>query len=128
ATNIAETSLTVPGVRAVVDTGLHKVARYDPARAIDSLEVERIPQDSADQRAGRAGRVAAGAVWRLWHAADRLRPRTEAEIHRIDLAAVVLAVLSWGGDPYNLAWFEAPARYSLDAAFELLRGLGAVSG
>ena len=128
ATNIAETSLTVPGVRAVVDTGLHKVARYDPARAIDSLEVERIPQDSADQRAGRAGRVAAGAVWRLWRAADRLRPSAQAEIHRIDLAAVVLAVLSWGGDPYNLAWFEPPARYSLDAAFELLRGLGAVSG
>ena len=108
-----------------VDTGLHKVARYDPARAIDSLEVERIPQDSADQRAGRAGRVAAGAVWRLWRAADRLRPSAQAEIHRIDLAAVVLAVLSWGGDPYNLAWFEPPARYSLDAAFELLRGLGA---
>ena len=128
ATNIAETSLTVPGVRAVVDTGLHKVARYDPARAIDSLEVERIPQDSADQRAGRAGRVAAGAVWRLWRAADRLRPSAQAEIHRIDLAAVVLAVLSWGGDPYNLAWFEPPVRYSLDAAFELLRGLGAVSG
>ena len=57
-----------------------------------------------------------------------MRPSAQAEIHRIDLAAVVLAVLSWGGDPYNLAWFEAPARYSLDAAFELLRGLGAVSG
>ena len=68
ATNIAETSLTVPGVRAVVDSGLHKVARYDPARAIDSLQIERITQDSADQRAGRAGRVAAGAVWRLWDA------------------------------------------------------------
>ena len=128
ATNIAETSLTVPGVRAVVDSGLHKVARYDPARAIDSLEIERIPQNSAGQRAGRAGRVAAGAVWRLWNATDRLRPRAQAEIHRIDLAAVVLAVLSWGGDPYSLGWFEAPARHSLDAAFELLRGLGAVSG
>jgi ATP-dependent helicase HrpB len=112
----------------VVDTGLHKVARYDPNRAIDSLELERIPQDSADQRAGRAGRIGPGAVWRLWNAADRLRPRAQAEIHRIDLAAVVLAVLSWGGDPYSLAWFEAPARYSLDAAFDLLRGLGAVSG
>ena len=128
ATNIAETSLTVPNVRAVVDTGLHKVARYDPDRGIDSLELERIPQDSADQRAGRAARIGPGAVWRLWSAADRLRPRAQAEIHRIDLAAVVLAVLSWGGDPYNLAWFEAPARYSLDAAFDLLRGLGAVSG
>jgi ATP-dependent helicase HrpB len=128
ATNIAETSLTVPGVRAVVDTGLHKVARYDPGRAIDSLEVERIPQDSADQRAGRAGRVAAGRVWRLWDARDRLRPHAEAEIHRIDLAAVVLALLSWGGDPYSLAWFEAPSRHSLDAGLELLRRLGAVSG
>ena len=128
ATNIAETSLTVPNVRAVVDTGLHKVARYDPARAIDSLELERIPQDSADLRAGRAARVAAGRVWRLWQASDRLRPHGQAEIHRIDLAAVVLAVLSWGGNPYDLAWFEAPARHALDAAFELLRGLGAVSG
>ena len=128
ATNIAETSLTVPNVRAVIDTGLHKVARYDPDRAIDSLELERIPQDSADQRAGRAARIGPGAVWRLWSAADRLRPRAQAEIHRIDLAGVVLAVLSWGGDPYTLAWFEAPARYSLDAAFHLLRGLGAVSG
>jgi ATP-dependent helicase HrpB len=128
ATNIAETSLTVPGVRAVVDTGLHKVARYDPGRGIDSLEIERIPQDSADQRAGRAARVAAGRVWRLWPASDRLRPHVQAEIHRIDLAAVVLAVLSWGGDPYSLAWFEAPASYILDAAFDLLRGLGAVNG
>ena len=128
ATNIAETSLTVPNVRAVVDTGLHKVARYDPDRAIDSLELERIPQDSADQRAGRAARLGPGAVWRLWNAADRLRPRAQAEIHRVDLAAMVLAVLSWGGDPYTLAWFEAPARYSLDAACELLRALGAVSG
>jgi ATP-dependent helicase HrpB len=57
-----------------------------------------------------------------------LRPRAQAEIHRIDLAAVVLSVLSWGGDPYSLGWFDAPARYSLDAAFELLRSLGAVSG
>ena len=128
ATNIAETSLTVPDVRAVVDSGLHKVARYDPARAIDSLDVERISQDSADQRAGRAARTGPGAVWRLWNAADRLRPRAQAEIHRIDLAGVVLAVLSWGGDPHDLAWFEPPARHSLDAAFELLRRLGAVSG
>jgi ATP-dependent helicase HrpB len=128
ATKIAETSLTVPHVRAVVDSGLHKVARYDPARAIDSLDVERIPQDSADQRAGRAARIGPGSVWRLWNAVDRLRPRAQAEIHRIDLAGVVLAVLSWGGDPYHLAWFEAPARHSLEAAFELLRRLGAVSG
>jgi ATP-dependent helicase HrpB len=65
ATNVAETSLTVPGVTCVVDSGLHKVARYDPARAIDSLDVERISRDSADQRAGRAGRTASGTVVRL---------------------------------------------------------------
>ena len=65
ASNIAETSVTVPGVTAVVDAGLHKVARYDADRAIDSLELERIPQDAADQRAGRAGREAPGRVRRL---------------------------------------------------------------
>ncbi|HEV2986711.1 MAG TPA: helicase-related protein, partial [Vicinamibacterales bacterium] len=71
ATNIAETSLTVPGVTAVIDSGLHKVARYDADRGIDSLETERITVDAADQRAGRAGRVAAGVVRRLWDARDR---------------------------------------------------------
>src|SRR5439155_24102948 len=70
ATNIAETSLTVPGVTAVIDSGLHKVARYDAERGIDSLETERITADAADQRAGRAGRVAAGIVRRLWDPRD----------------------------------------------------------
>ena len=82
ATNIAETSLTVPGVTAVVDAGLQKVARYDAERGIDSLETERITADAADQRAGRAGRLAPGVVRRLWDARDRLRPHREAEIHR----------------------------------------------
>jgi ATP-dependent helicase HrpB len=80
ATNIAETSLTVPNVTAVVDCGLHKVARYDADRGIDSLETERISADAADQRAGRAGRVAPGMVWRLWDARDRLRPHREPDI------------------------------------------------
>jgi len=71
ATNIAETSLTVPGVTAVVDAGLHKVARYDAERGIDSLETERITADASDQRAGRAGRLAAGVVRRLWDAPVR---------------------------------------------------------
>ena len=78
ATNIAETSVTVPGVTAVVDAGWHKVARYDAARAIDSLDAERITADSADQRAGRAGRLAPGIVWRLWDPRDRLRPHRRA--------------------------------------------------
>src|SRR5262249_29410544 len=90
ATNIAETSLTVPDVTCVVDAGLQKVARYDPARAIDSLETERISQDAADQRSGRAGRVGPGRALRLWDSRDRLRPHREPDIARIDLAGVVL--------------------------------------
>jgi ATP-dependent helicase HrpB len=126
ATNIAETSITVPGVRAVVDTGLHKVARYDADRAIDSLITERIPQDSADQRAGRAGREASGRAIRLWDPIDRLRPHRDAEIHRIDLSSAVLDVLAWGGHPSQLDWFERPRQESIDMALRLLARLDAV--
>jgi ATP-dependent helicase HrpB len=126
ATNIAETSLTVPGVGAVVDTGLHKASRYDAERAIDSLETERISRDAADQRAGRAGRLGPGLVIRLWHEADRLRPHREPEIQRIDLAGVVLEVLAWGGDPQTFEWFEAPAADRVVAALEVLARLGAL--
>jgi ATP-dependent helicase HrpB len=128
ATNIAETSLTVPGVTAVIDTGLHKVARYDPERGIDSLELERITADAAEQRAGRAGRVAPGRVRRLWDARDRLRPHREPEIFRIDLAATVLDVVAWGGDPRTLEWFEAPDAAALESALALLARLGLVDG
>jgi ATP-dependent helicase HrpB len=126
ATNIAETSLTVPGVTAVVDTGFHKVARYDAARGIDSLETERITADAADQRAGRAGRLAPGVVRRLWNAHDRLRPSREPEIHRVDLSGTVLDVIAWGGDPRTLEWFERPRDDALDAALALLARLGLV--
>jgi ATP-dependent helicase HrpB len=128
ATNIAETSLTVPGVTAVIDTGLHKVARYDPERGIDSLELERITADAAEQRAGRAGRIAPGRVRRLWDPRDRLRPHREPEIHRVDLAATVLDVLAWGGDPRTLEWFEAPDAAALESALTLLARLGLVDG
>ncbi len=126
ATNVAETTLTVSDVTAVIDTGLHKVARYDADRAIDSLETERVSQDSADQRAGRAGRVQAGVVMRLWDGRDRLRPHREPEIARVDLASVALDILGWGGDPRALAWFEAPPPGALDAAMTLLARLDAV--
>ena len=126
ATNIAETSLTVPGVTAVVDAGLQKVARYDAGRGIDSLETERITMDAADQRAGRAGRLAAGVVRRLWDPRDRLRPRREPEIHRIDLSSAALDVIAWGGDPRTLEWFERPQEEALDAALTLLARLGLV--
>ncbi len=113
-TNIAETSLTVPGVAAVVDTGLHKVARYDPERAVDSLETERISQDSADQRSGRAARLGPGMAIRLWHERDRLRAHREPEIQRVDLSATVLDILAWGGDPRAFDWFEPPLPERID--------------
>ncbi|HEX4346759.1 MAG TPA: ATP-dependent helicase C-terminal domain-containing protein [Vicinamibacterales bacterium] len=125
-TNVAETSVTVPGVTAVVDSGLHKVARYDAERAIDSLETERVTQDAADQRAGRAGRTAPGRVFRLWDARHRLRAHREADIHRVDLSATMLDVLDWGGDPRTLDWFEAPGAHAVDAAMALLERLGAI--
>ena len=128
ATNIAETSLTVPGVTAVVDAGQQRVSRFDAARGIDVLVTERITRDAADQRAGRAGRVAPGRAVRLWDQRDRLRPHREPEIGRVDLAPAVLAVLAWGGDPRRLAWLDPPRPDAIDAAFGLLRRLGAVDG
>src|SRR4029450_9071207 len=85
ATNIAETSLTVPGVDAVVDTGFHKVARYDAVRGIDTLTLERTPRDSADQRAGRAARTGPGLVRRLWDARQRLQVHRQPDVSRLDL-------------------------------------------
>ncbi len=126
ATNIAETSLTVPGITAVIDSGFQKVARYDPDRAVDSLETERISQDAADQRAGRAGRIGPGLAIRLWHQADRLRAHREPEIQRVDLSGTVLDILGWGGEPGAFEWFEAPARDRVDAALALLDRLGAM--
>ena len=125
ATNIAETSLTVPGVSAVVDAGLHKVARYDPSRGVDSLETERISQDAADQRTGRAGRLGPGVSMRLWHQHDRLRAHREPEIQRVDLSGPLLDILAWGGDPRSFDWFVTPSPDRVDAAFELLERLGA---
>jgi len=126
ATNIAETSLTVPGVTAVVDSGMQKIARYDAGRAIDSLEVERITADAADQRAGRAARLGPGTVRRLWDSRDRLRLHREPEIHRVDLSATVLDIIAWGGDPRRFDWFEPPDEPAVDAALRLLERLDAV--
>jgi ATP-dependent helicase HrpB len=126
ATNIAETSLTIDGVDEVVDSGLHKVARYDSDKGIDRLETERVAWDSAEQRAGRAGRTGPGRAVRLWDARDTLRPRREAEIRRVDLAGPLLEVLAWGGDPAAFEWFEAPPADSVASALELLRRLGAM--
>jgi HrpA-like RNA helicase len=128
ATNIAETSLTVPGVSAVIDTGQVKVARYDADRGVDSLTLERITTDSAEQRAGRAARLGPGLVRRLWDARDRLRPHREPEIARVDLAGPVLDLLAWGADPLSFDWFEAPSTDRILAALRLLCRLGAADG
>jgi ATP-dependent helicase HrpB len=126
ATNIAETSLTVPGVSAVIDSGLQKIARYDPGRAVDSLTTERITLDSADQRAGRAARLGPGLARRLWDPRDRLRPHREAEIDHVDLSSPVLAVLAAGAGLDSFEWFDRPGADRLASAIELLTRLGAV--
>jgi ATP-dependent helicase HrpB len=117
----------VPGVTAVIDSGLQKIARYDADRGIDSLELGRVSAQSADQRAGRAGRLAPGFVLRLWNETDRLRPETEAEVHRVDLSDAVLEILAWGGSPRRFEWFDPPAADRIDAALTLLEQLGAVA-
>lgn len=126
ATNLAETSVTVEGVGAVVDSGLHRVPRYDPSRGLDRLRTERVPHDSAEQRAGRAGRTGPGFALRLWDPRDDRPARREPELGRVDLAPTVLDVLAWGGDPARFPWFESPPAARFEAAVDLLRALDAV--
>lgn len=126
ATNIAETTLTVPDVTLVVDAGWQKVSRYDESRGIDSLVTERVSRDAADQRAGRAGRVAPGRALRLWDEHARLRPHRIPDIARVDLAGPALDVLAWGADPRTFEWFEPPRRDALESAMDLLGRLGAL--
>jgi ATP-dependent helicase HrpB len=125
ATNIAETSLTVPGVSVVVDSGLVKVARYDAGRGVDRLVLERVTADSATQRAGRAARLGPGLARRLWDRRDRLRESREPDIARVDLAGPALDVLAWGADPRTFPWFEAPPAHALETALAMLARLGA---
>jgi ATP-dependent helicase HrpB len=127
ATNIAETSLTVDGVTDVIDSGLHKTPRLDPGLGFDRLETERISLDSADQRAGRAGRTGPGRALRLWDARDELRAHRDPDIRRVDLAGPLLDVFAWGEDPREFRWYEPPARDRLDATLDLLERLGAVA-
>jgi ATP-dependent helicase HrpB len=125
ATNVAETSLTVDGVTDVIDAGLQKVVRFDPDTAVDHLVLEQISRDSADQRAGRAGRTGPGRATRLWDERTLLRPHREPEVRRVDLASPVLDIIAWGGDPRTFEWFERPPEHRIEAALELLRRLGA---
>ena len=128
ATNVAETSITIPGIAAVVDAGVARVLEFDPRTGLNRLELKPISKAAADQRAGRAGRTGPGVCLRLWpEAAQRHRPDSEiAEIHRVDLSAVVLQLLDWGEtDVAQFPWFESPSPAALDQAQNLLLRLGA---
>lgn len=128
-TNVAETSLTIDGVRTVVDSGLARISNYDPARGIDTLMIEKISRASADQRSGRAGRTAPGRCVRLWSENDHARrPAFEQpEIRRIDLSEVLLGLLAAGvGDVERFRWLSPPGTDSLGRAMDLLARLGAI--
>ncbi len=129
ATNVAETSLTIDGVRVVVDSGLARLAAWDANRGINTLTIQNIARSSADQRAGRAGRTAAGECWRLWSENEHgRRPAAEVpEVLRLDLAEVVLTLKAAGVDDLSgFRWFEAPDAKSLARATVLLTQLGAL--
>lgn len=128
ATNIAETSITLDGVTTVIDSGLARAPRFDPAIGLERLERVRISRASADQRAGRAGRTRPGRCHRLWTESENrgLLPYDAPEITRVDLTRAVLDVRAWGVDPRTFGWFEPPPRAAIDAAEQLLRTLGAL--
>jgi len=129
ATNIAETSLTIPGVRVVVDSGLVRRAAFDPVSGMGRLETRRISRASADQRQGRAGRMEPGMCYRLWSegAQRSLAAFTPAEIVDADLAPLALELATWGAtDARRLAWLDPPPAAQLASARDLLQWLGAL--
>jgi ATP-dependent helicase HrpB len=131
ATNIAETSLTIPGVTAVVDTGLARRSIFDPVSGMSRLELGRISRAASEQRRGRAGRVAAGICYRLWSEGAQLSlaPVTTPEILETDLAPLALELARWGiVDAGQLDWLDAPPAPVLGQARELLQQLGALTG
>jgi ATP-dependent helicase HrpB len=114
ATNVAETSITIPGVGVVIDAGLVRQTRYQDGRG--SLVLAPIADDAAAQRAGRAGRTAAGICYRLWSSAVRLAKSTPPEIHRESLVPLVMSAAAWGERPEDLPLLDPPKAYALSAA------------
>jgi ATP-dependent helicase HrpB len=128
-TNVAETSLTIEGITAVIDSGLVRSLCFDPHVGMDRLHLAPISQASADQRAGRAGRTQPGVCLRLWaERTHRQRPAGDVpEIRRLDLAGPMLQLRVWGeSDPRAFPWFEAPPAAAMEQAEVLLKRLGAL--
>ncbi|MBI93231.1 MAG: ATP-dependent helicase HrpB [Gemmatimonadaceae bacterium] len=130
-TNVAETSITIDDIGCVIDSGLARVARYDPTRGVNALLIQNISLASAQQRAGRAGRTARGTCLRLWPESEaHARPPHDApEIERVDLAEAMLLLAAFGIDPSQQAsfrWLDPPPVERFDRARELLRQLGAL--
>jgi len=124
ATNVAESSLTLPGVRAVVDLGFAREPRFDPNAGFTRLATVNVSQASADQRAGRAGRLGPGLCLRLWPESRRLDAERRPEIAQVELSGLALELAVWGSDA--LAWLDPPPPGAMAQARELLRRLGAL--
>lgn len=129
-TDIAETSLTVSGVRVVVDAGLARVPRYDLRSGMTKLTTIATSRASADQRAGRAGRTEPGVAYRLWSKIEHAtrRAHLDAEITQVELAGLALELAAWGTPPDQLAWCDPPPARALAQGHDLLRMLGALDG
>lgn len=127
-TNIAETSLTIEGVRMVVDGGYAKTALFDPSTGMTALRTVRISKASAEQRRGRAGRMEPGICCRLWSEHDHLRLEdfSRPEIYEADLAPLCLELALWGAEAGSLRWLDPPPEAALNASAELLCELGAI--
>ncbi|MEP6897975.1 MAG: ATP-dependent helicase HrpB [Rhodanobacter sp.] len=129
ATNVAESSVTLPGIRVVIDAGLAREPRFDPNSGFTRLETVAISQASADQRAGRAGRVAAGVTYRLWPQSKRLEASRTAEISQAELSGLALELAAWGiatDGSNSLRWLDPPPAGALAQANVLLGSLGAL--
>ena len=129
ATSIAETSLTIEGIRVVVDAGRMRVSRFDPVSGMSRLVTLRVSRASADQRRGRAGRLEPGVCYRLWRESEQLAPANTPEISAADLADLVLELARWGVSRADgLHWLDAPPEAAYSQAQELLREVGALDG
>ncbi len=124
ATNVAESSLTLPGIRAVIDCGLAREPRFDANSGFSRLQTVNISQASADQRAGRSGRLGPGVAYRLWPQSRRLEPSRSPEIAQVELSQLVLELKAWGSE--NLDWLDPPPAGAYAQGQELLIALGAL--